>query len=75
MRGYEYMLEIKKTAIALDEAELMELERIITDNEEQSALRFLKAIYARLVHSQQGKLKSHLDTGDNTVDRFQKANK
>jgi len=33
------MLEIKKTAIALDEAELMELERIITDNEEQSALR------------------------------------
>ena len=66
------MLEIRKTAIALDEAELLELERIITDSEEQSALKFLKVIYARLLHAQQGRLKSHLDTGDNTVERFHK---
>lgn len=69
------MLEIKKTAIALDEAELIQMERIITDNEEQSALRFLKVIYARLVHSQQGRLRSHLDTADNTVGKFQKQQK
>ena len=66
------MLEIRKTAVSFDERDMMELERIITDNEEQSALRFLKVIYARLVHSQQGRLKSHLDTGDNTVERFHK---
>jgi hypothetical protein len=69
------MLEIKKTAIALDEQELLELERIITDGEEKEALKFLKkAVYAKIVHSQQGKLKSHLDT-PNPVEGFVQRNK
>jgi hypothetical protein len=56
------MLEIRKTAVSLEESDLMELERIITDCDEKEALSFLrKSIYERLLHSQQGKLKSHLD--------------
>jgi hypothetical protein len=40
----------------------MELERIVTDGDEKEALSFLKkSIYERILHSQQGKLKSHLD--------------
>jgi len=65
------MLEIRKTAISLDEKELLELERIITDADEKEALSFLrKAVYNKIARSQQGKLKSHLDTGDNPVERF-----
>jgi hypothetical protein len=69
------MLEIKKTAIALDEQELLELERIITDGEEREALKFLKkAVYDKIARSQQGKLKSHLDTS-NPVAGFVQRNK
>jgi len=65
------MLEIKKTAIGLDEKELLELERIITDSDEKGALLFLKkAVYDKIAHSQQGKLKTHLDTGANPVEKF-----
>jgi hypothetical protein len=65
------MLEIKKTAIALDGKELLELERIVTDADKKGALSFLKkAVYDKIAHSQQGKLKSHLDAGDNPVERF-----
>jgi hypothetical protein len=65
------MLEIKKTAIAFDENELLELERIITDADEKEALSFLrKAVYNKISRSQHGRLKSHLDTGDNSVERF-----
>lgn len=65
------MLEIRKTAIALDEKELLELERIITDGDEKEALRFLKKIvYDRVARSQQGRLKSHLDTGGDVVEKF-----
>ena len=32
------MLEIRKTAVALDEKELLELERIIVDSDEKEAL-------------------------------------
>ena len=65
------MLEIKKTAIALDEKELLRLERIITDRDEKEALRFLKrSVYDKITRSQQGRLKSHLDTGGNSVERF-----
>jgi len=65
------MLEIKRTAISLDEKELLELERIITDTDEKEALSFLrKAVYNKISRSQQGRLKSHLDTGDNPVERF-----
>ena len=65
------MLEIKKTAIAFNENELLELERIVTDEEEKEALKFLKkVIYDRIARSQQGRLKSHLDTGVDPVERF-----
>ena len=59
------MLEIKKSVVALDEEDVMELERIVTDNDEKEALRFIKkAIYDRILHSQQGRLKSHLDAAN-----------
>jgi hypothetical protein len=65
------MLEIRKTAVAFDENDLLELERIVIDGDEKGALLFLrKAVYNKITHSQQGKLKSHLDTGDNPVERF-----
>jgi hypothetical protein len=51
----------------------LELERIITDEDEKEAFKFLKSrIYNRIVASQKGKLRSHLDTGDNPVDSFTK---
>jgi hypothetical protein len=47
------MLELKRTAISLDEKELLELERIITDGDEKEALRFLKKIvYEKVAKSQ-----------------------
>jgi len=65
------MLEIRKAAIAFDENELLQLERIVTDRDEKEALRFLRrAVYNKIVRSQQGKLKSHLDTGGDVVERF-----
>ena len=58
------MLEIRRTAIALDEKELLALERIVTDLDAKEALKFLKkSTYEKVARSQQGKLKSHLDTG------------
>ena len=65
------MLEIKKTAIALEETDLVELERIIIDSDRDEALSFLKkSIYEKVVHSQQGKLKSHLDGNSNPAESF-----
>ncbi len=70
------MLEIKKTAIGLDEGELLELEGIIIDRDEKGALKFLKTVvYDRVVCSQQGRLKSHLDTGVDPVDGFTGSNR
>jgi len=64
------MLEMKKSAVSLEAQELMELERIITDSDEKEALKFLKRnIYDRILHSQQGKLKSHLDSA-NPIEGF-----
>jgi len=69
------MLVIRKTAIALDEEELLELERIVIDGDEKEALRFLrKIVYDKVIRSQQAKLKSHLDTGGNLVERFRRHN-
>jgi len=69
------MLEIRKTAVSFDEGDLMELERIITDGDEKEALRFVKkSIYDRIVHAQQGRLKSHLDVA-NPVEGFVQHNK
>ncbi|MDH5695183.1 MAG: hypothetical protein OEZ00_01040 [Dehalococcoidia bacterium] len=65
------MLDIKKTAISLDEKELLELERIVIDSDEKGALSFLKkAIYDKITRSQQGRLKSHLDTSGDAVEEF-----
>jgi len=69
------MLEIRKTAVSLDEKDLMELERIVTDGDEKEALRFIKkSIYDCIVHAQQGRLKSHLDAA-NPVEGFTQHNK
>ncbi len=69
------MLEIRKTAISFDEGDLMELERIVTDGDEKEALRFIKKfIYDRILYSQQGRLKSHLDAA-NPVEGFIQHNK
>ena len=70
------MLEIKKTAVSFQETDLMELERIITDGDRDEALRFLKkSVYDRILHAQTGRLKSHLDTGGDTVADFHSKNK
>ena len=69
------MLEIRRAAIALDEKDVLQLERIIIDCDEKEALVFLKkAVYDKVARSQQGKLKSHLDTGVNPVEGFIKDN-
>lgn len=48
------MIEIRKTAIALGEEELLELERIMVDRDETEALDFLKkSVYDKVVESQQ----------------------
>jgi hypothetical protein len=65
------MLEIRKTSIVLDEPEIMQLERLITDDDGAEALRFLRqVVYRKVNRSQQGRLKSHLDTGGDPVDKF-----
>jgi hypothetical protein len=65
------MLEIKKTAIALEEIDLVELERIIIDGDRDEALKFLKkSVYEKVVHSQHAKLKSHLDGDNNPAGSF-----
>jgi len=69
------MLEIKKTAVSFDEKDMMDLERIITDSDREEALEFLKkSVYDRILHSQQGRLKSHLDSA-NPVQGFMQQNK
>jgi len=69
------MLEIRKTAVSFDERDLVNLERIITDADEKESFLFLKKyIYDRILHSQQGKLKSHLDSA-NPVEGFIQHNK
>ena len=69
------MLEIRKTAVSFDEGDLMELERIVTDADEKEAFRFVKkSIYDRILHSQQGRLKSHLDA-TNPMEGFIRHNK
>ena len=67
------MLEIRKTAISLDEQELLEMERIVTDRDKNEAFRFLKKfVYDRIIHAQQGRLKSHPDTGSAPTGDFRK---
>ena len=66
------MLESRKTAVALEEEELVELQRIIIDRDENEALKFLKkVVFDKVLRSQKGRLRSHLDTGGaSPVERF-----
>jgi len=67
------MLEVRKAAVALDETELVELERILMDQDREEALRFLKkSVYDKVSRSQQGRLKCHLDASGDPVERFLK---
>ena len=69
------MLEIRKAAVSFDEKDVMELERIVTDNDKEEAFKFLKkSVYDRIAHAQQGKLKSHLDAAS-PVEGFIQHNK
>jgi hypothetical protein len=69
------MLEIKKAAVSFEEQDVIELERIVMDSDEKEALKFIKkAVYDRILHSQQGKLKSHLDAAS-PVEGFIQRNK
>ena len=56
------MLQIRKTALPLDEEEIVALEQIIVDRDEEEALKFLKkAIYDKIVRSQRSRLNTDLD--------------
>lgn len=67
------MLEIKKTAIAFDEKDLIKLEEIITDQDEAEALKFLKhAVYNKIARGQQNRLKFHIDTRGDPVEGFKR---
>ena len=73
--GGKKLLEIKKTAIAFDEKELIKLEGIITDQDEAEALKFLKrAVYNKIARGQQDRLESHLDTQRDPVEGFKRRN-
>ncbi len=62
------MLESSKTAIDLGEEELLQPERIMIDRDEKEILIILKkSVYDNVALSQQGRLRSHLNTGGNTV--------
>jgi hypothetical protein len=68
------MLEIRNAVVSFEANDLMELEKIVTDNDETGALHFLKkCVYNRISNSQQGKLKSHIDTS-NPVEQFVRHN-
>jgi len=56
------MLEITRKALTLAPQEVMEMERIVTDEDREEAFIFLKKkIYQTLLNSQENRLKSHLD--------------
>ena len=64
------MLELKKTAIAFDEQELMKLERIIIDHDQTEALRFLRrAVYSKIAKAQKNILRCHLDVSGDPIDK------
>jgi len=65
------ILEIKKSAVALEPEEVMELERIMIDQDREAALAFLKkSIYRKIARSQGDRLQSHLDSGGDPVEKF-----
>ena len=55
------MLDITMKTLTLEAQEVMEMERIVTDEDQAEAFIFLKKkIYQRLITSQKNRLKSHL---------------
>ena len=69
------MLEITRKSLALEPEEVMELERIITDDDKDEALRFLKkSVYRKLLTSQENRLKCHLDGEKDPTASFNKKN-
>ncbi len=65
------MLDIKRKTLTLEPQEVMELERIIIDDDRDGALQFLKKhIYQQFTLSQENRLKSHLDGCDDPVSTF-----
>ena len=67
------MLEITRKTLALEPEEVMELERIITDEDREEAFRFLKrSIYRKLINTQENRLKSHLDGDKDPSGSFKK---
>jgi hypothetical protein len=65
------MLEIIRKTLTLEPQEVMELERIIINDDREGAYQFLKKnIYQRFVSSQENRLKSHLDGCSDPVSTF-----
>jgi hypothetical protein len=65
------MLEITRKTLTLEPQEVMEIERIVTDEDQEEAFIFLKKkIYQRLLTSQENRLKSHLDGNNDPAARF-----
>ena len=67
------MLEIRKTAVSFDErpGKYGRVSSRTLTRKNHSYLK--KCIYDRILHSQQGKLKSHLDSA-NPVEGFKRSN-
>ncbi len=69
------MLKITKKSLALEPEEVMELERIVTDEDRDEAFRFLKkSVYKKLLTSQESRLKSHLDGDKDPAGSFSDKN-
>jgi hypothetical protein len=52
----------KKEAVSFDEEELLELEMILTDEDAEAALKFLKrTVWKKIDRARQGRSKCHLD--------------
>ena len=65
------MLEIARKTLTLKPQEVIELERIITDEDGEGAYVFLKKnIYRKLLTSQENRLKSHLNGHTDPVSSF-----
>jgi hypothetical protein len=65
------MLEITRKTLTLEPREVMELERIIIDEDREGAFQFLKKnIYQQFTQSQESRLKSHLDGCSDPVSIF-----
>lgn len=67
------MLEISRKTLTLEPQEVIEMERIVSDEDQAEAFNFLKKkIYQRLVTSQENRLKSHLDGCQDPASTFAK---